>query len=88
MSDPASWFVVEPGMPVHASDGGEVGTVTEVIGDEDKDIFNGLMVRARLLGGSRYVPSERVAQIYTDRIELDISADELDALDERGPQDL
>ena len=82
MSDPASWFLVEPGMPVHGSDGAEVGTVTEVVGDEDKDIFNGLMVRARLLGSSRYVPSEQVGEIVDGRVTLKLTKDEFDALGE------
>ena len=74
MADPVSWFVVEKGWKVVCSEGAEVGTVAQLIGDTGKDIFNGLSVSPGLLKGNRYVPSERVAQIVQGRVELDIDA--------------
>ena len=43
MADPVSWYVIEPGWRVEASDGDEVGRIAEVVGDSTKDIFDGLM---------------------------------------------
>ena len=82
--DPASWLVVEKGWKVVGSDGAELGTVAELIGDTGKDIFNGLSVSPGLLKGNRYVPSEHVTQIFDGRIELDIDADAFAELDEHG----
>ena len=81
MSRPVSWLVVEPGWAVTASDGTQVGRVQEVLGDSTNDIFNGLAVSTGLLS-SRYVPAERVRAIAEGRVELDLTPDEVDALDE------
>ena len=42
MADPASWLVAEPGWEVVGADGKHIGQVKEILGDNDKDIFNGL----------------------------------------------
>jgi hypothetical protein len=70
--DPVSWFLIEPGWKVVCSDGTEVGTVQEVVGDTGKDIFDGLAVSTGMLGKPRYVPSEQVRSITEGRIELDL----------------
>ncbi len=84
--DPVSWLVIEPGWKVVAREGEELGTVHEVVGDTGKDIFNGLAVSPGLLKSSKYVPAERVAQIVEGRVELNLTADEFDRLDEHGEQ--
>ena len=69
MADPASWFLIEPGWRVVYADGADVGKVTEVRGDEDKDIFDGLIVAVSVLD-KKYVPSELVGPITEGRVEL------------------
>jgi hypothetical protein len=81
MRTPVSWLVVETGWKVTDRDGGDVGTVEEVIGEEERDIFDGLAVATSLLGKARYVPAERVAQIYEGIVELDMTAEEISRLD-------
>ena len=85
-SDPVSWLVIEHGWDVVASDGTQVGTVHEVVGDTGTDIFNGLAVSPGLLRSSKYVPAERVGTIVDGRVELDLSAAEFERLDEHGEQ--
>jgi uncharacterized protein YrrD len=80
VSDPVSWFVIEPGWKVVASSGDELGTVQEVLGDTSADIFDGLAVKPGLLKSAKYVPAERVKTITEERIELDISAHEFERL--------
>jgi hypothetical protein len=70
MSDPVSWLLVEPGWDVVDADGESVGKVDEVLGDEDRDIFDGLQVTSGVLGESRYVPSEEVGGITEGRVQL------------------
>ncbi len=77
MSDPVSWLLIEPGWKVVGSDGEAIGHVTSVDADEQKDIFSGLELRTGLLGGKRYVPSERVAGIVEGEIALDVTGDAL-----------
>src|SRR5829696_8094039 len=84
--DPVSWLLIEPGWDVVARDGTEVGKVEEIVGDTGKDIFNGLSIATGLLAKPKYVPSERVRAITEGRAELDLSADEVEALDEHDPQ--
>src|SRR3954465_12510827 len=42
MADPTSWFTIESGWDVQDRAGTVIGEVTEVVGDEDADIFDGL----------------------------------------------
>jgi hypothetical protein len=86
MADLVSWFLIEPGWEVVGSDGKQLGTVHEVIGDTGDDIFNGLAVSPGLLKGSKYVPAERVARIVDGRVELDLGAAEFERLGEHGEQ--
>ena len=82
MSDPVSWFLIEPGWKVFDAEGDEVGSVDEVVGDSSDDIFNGLSVSTSLLGRPRYVPSEQVGSITEGRIQLTISKEQVDSLGE------
>ena len=82
MSDPVSWFLIEPGWKVFDAGGDEIGSVDEVVGDSNDDIFNGLSVSTSLLGRPRYVPSEQVGSITEGRIQLTISKEQVDSLGE------
>lgn len=82
MSDPVSWFMIEPGWKVADATGNEIGTVEEVVGDSGEDIFNGLAVSTGLLERHRYVPSERVEEITEGQVRLGMTADELERMAE------
>ena len=84
MSDPVSWFLIDKGWNVVGRDGRELGTVHEVVGDTDKDIFNGLAVSPGFLRSARYVAAERVGTIVEGRVEVDLDRDEFGRLDEHG----
>ncbi len=68
--DPVAWTMVEPGWKVLDASGDEVGHVAEVLGDANRDIFDGLNVTTGLLSSTDYVPSERVAQIREGEVHL------------------
>ena len=70
MTDPVSWLLIEPGWEVVGADGESAGKVHEVVGDPDRDIFDGLQVASGLLGESRYVPAEEVGEITEGRVQL------------------
>jgi hypothetical protein len=82
MPDPVSWFVVERGWEVVGSDGGKLGTVEEVLGDSEHDIFDGLSVATGLLGKPRYVPAELVQEIVEGSVHLSIGQGKAERLDE------
>ena len=81
MADPVSWLLVEPGWKVLDPSGEEIGRVEEVLGDSGADIFDGLGVSTGLLSKPTYVPSENVAEIREGEIHLDLSSDQVAALE-------
>ena len=83
--DPVAWIVVERGWEVVSSDGEKVGTIDEVLGDQNADIFDGLAVASGLLKKPKYVPAERVGEIVEGRVALELTKAEFDALDEYEP---
>ena len=86
-SDPVAWILIEPGWKVVDSEGNELGHVEEVEGDDNADIFNGLLISTGLLSGKRYVPAERVGLITEGRVHLTLTGDEVKQLgDHKGPQ--
>lgn len=75
MPDPVSWKVIEPGWAVVDASGEAVGTVDEVTGSAEEDIFDGLAVVSNLFAQPKYVPSEAVGTITEGRIQLTIGRD-------------
>lgn len=84
MPDPVSYLLVERGWDVVARDGSHLGHIESVVADEAKDIFNGLVVTAGLFRATKYVPSERVAEIVEGRVALDLDSDGFARLAEHG----
>jgi hypothetical protein len=82
VTDPVSWFVVERGWEVVGADESKLGTVEDVLGDPERDIFDGLSVATGLLGKPRYAPSELVQEIVEGSVRLSIGQDEIERLDE------
>lgn len=85
MADPVSWLMVERGWAVVDASGDELGTVDEVLGDEDTDIFNGLAVAHGLVARARYVPAERVGSIHEGTVQLDLDRAAFERLGEHDP---
>jgi hypothetical protein len=61
-----SWRDIGAHAPVVASDGIEVGHVTEVAALAEEDIFHGVVITHRLLGHHLLVPASDISRI-TDR---------------------
>jgi hypothetical protein len=79
---PASWLLIRPGWEVVAADGDRVGEVVEVVGDETRDIFDGLALALSALAKPRYVPAEQVATITEGVVHVSLSAAEVQSLSE------
>jgi hypothetical protein len=81
--DPVSWFEIEPGWRVDDPDGGELGSVEELLGDVSEDSFEGLSVVGGLGDLSHFVAAEHVVSITGyGRITLDIDHDTFERLPE------
>lgn len=77
MSDaPIAWLALEEGTPILASDGEEIGRVTTVVADEQKDIFSGVTFRPGLLDGQRFVPADSIDRLTEAAVHLNITADQ------------
>jgi hypothetical protein len=77
---PVSWKAIEKDAMVVTSDGDESARVTEIVGDPDADIFNGLVITLGVLNKNRHLPAERVQAIWPKRVEVDATLDELKGL--------
>jgi hypothetical protein len=75
-----AWTALDEGALVVAADGSEVGHVKEVAGDEERDIFDGLVLIHARRGTSHYIASERVTGIWPDRVETDLTPGEAGSL--------
>ena len=62
--DQVSWLMIERGWTVVNAHGEKVGKVDEVLGDEQIDIFHGLLV------GGEEILAERVGEIREGEITL------------------
>jgi len=85
VSDPVSWFLIEPGWKVVDADGKNIGRIEEVVGDTAEDIFNGLAVSTGLLAKPRYVTAEQVGEITEGEVQLKLPAEHVDRLEEHKP---
>ena len=74
MADPVSWLLIEHGWKVRGRDGKDIGKVVDVVGDSDKDIFNGLAISIGLFAKQRYVPAELVSEIVEGEVRLDLDS--------------
>ena len=73
---PIAWLALDEGTPILASDGEEVGRVTTVVADEQKDIFSGVAFRPGLLDGQRFVPASAIDRLTDEAVHLNITAAE------------
>ncbi|HEV2359080.1 MAG TPA: hypothetical protein VGZ23_15920 [bacterium] len=75
-TEEVSWRLIESGMAVLASDGTPIGHVTHVLGDPDRDIFDGVGFRHHLWTTHRMASAAMVARITERAVSLRISAAE------------
>lgn len=83
MSDPVSWYLIEPGWKVLAAGGEHLGHVTKVDAEPARDIFDGIEYRHAVLEHVRYVPSEQVGLIVKGEVTLTLTAEEAERLEPR-----
>ena len=80
-ADPVSWLQIAQGWSVVTTDGVSIGSVSQVEGDKQDDIFDGLAVERSQPGQIVYVPGEQVGLIYAGRVTLKIASAEADTLE-------
>lgn len=84
---PASWLTIAPQTPVLASDGQEVGTVAEVLGWDQEDIFHGIVIHTATPSDARLITAEHVRTITNHQIETDLSSEQVRAIEPYVPNE-
>jgi hypothetical protein len=77
---PIAYEVLEPGVPVYASDRKQVGVVAHVVAAPEKDIFHGIVLNTDR--GQRFLPADQVASLHERGVDLRIDAAAAAALPE------
>ena len=78
--EPISWRSVVYGTPVVAADGARVGTVHEVLGSDEEDIFHGIVVHLGRLGHRVFVLADDVSLITRSHVAVSLTSADLHAL--------
>jgi sporulation protein YlmC with PRC-barrel domain len=71
---PIAYTALQPGTPVHTSDGHHFGSVQAVLVDEKVSVFDGIVVETA--EGTRFVDADQVGSIYTTYVRTTLSAEQ------------
>ncbi|MBC8103852.1 MAG: PRC-barrel domain-containing protein [Cytophagales bacterium] len=65
-----SYLLIETGMTVRGMDGSPLGTVVELVADENADIFRGIVLGRGGLrsGGGLFVPGEHITAVEAETV--------------------
>jgi uncharacterized protein YrrD len=77
---PISWLALREGTPVYAGDE-EVGKVSEVVADVQKDIFSGVAFRQGILRHERFAPAGVIESMTSGAVRLSLSPSEAEQLE-------
>lgn len=84
MSDtgaPIAWLALDTGTPIYSSDNDEIGKVTDIIADREKDIFSGITFRPGLLEGTNFIPASAIESLTEDAVRLNVTKAEAEAFE-------
>lgn len=74
---PIAWPALEKGTAVYSRDGEELGKVSDVIADRQKDIFSGITFKPGFIDGPVFVPANKIERITTGAVRLDLATGEV-----------
>jgi hypothetical protein len=80
-NDPVAWSYVEPGTPITGREGVKIGTVEGMLGTEAEGIFHGIALHPSAGGPTRMIPADRVTQLTTAEVRVNVAADEVEGLE-------
>jgi hypothetical protein len=75
-----AWTALPRDAIVVGSDGGEVGRVRYVLGDQDEDIFHGIAMRRADGGGTVEVQWNRIKRLTEQHVVTDLSGADVESL--------
>jgi uncharacterized protein YrrD len=72
--NPISYMALPKGARIVASDGEELGRVTEVIADNERDIFSGVTFKHGILGHELFLPAQLIDRMTEDEVTLGVTS--------------
>jgi hypothetical protein len=75
-----AWRAMPYRAPVMGLDGSSIGTAESLLGDEEEDIFHGIVVKRATDGKVVEIAAPRISKITTKHVITDLTADEVAAL--------
>ena len=78
--DPIAWRGVTQDTPVRTSDGETVGTLSDMLGSDQQDIFHGIVVHLGRLGHHVFVPADQVSLMTHSHVDVALTSEEIHAL--------
>jgi len=75
---PIAYTALQPGTPVHTSDGHPFATVQAVLVDEKVSVFDGIVVQTA--DGTRFVDADHIGLIYTSHVGTTLSSEQAASL--------
>lgn len=75
-----AWIAMPYRATVVAADGSEIGTAESLLGDENEDIFHGIVVKHREGGKLFEIPAARIVKITNKHVVTDLTASDVLAL--------
>jgi hypothetical protein len=84
---PIAWRGVLSDTPVRSSDGEQVGTLSDLLGSDQEDIFHGIVVRiGGALGHDVFIPADDITLMTPSHLDVAYTTDQLNALPEHTQQ--
>ena len=68
-----AWRAMPYRAPVVAADGSEIGTAESLLGDEEEDIFHGIVVKPKQSGKALEIAAVRIKKITIKHVVTDLS---------------
>ncbi|MGZ6372858.1 MAG: hypothetical protein ACXWL8_05635 [Candidatus Limnocylindria bacterium] len=77
---PIAWRGVLEDTPVRSSEGEQVGTLSDLLGSDQEDIFHGIVVQLARAGHEVFVPADDVTLMTPSHIDVAYTSDQLHGL--------
>src|SRR5438105_14421298 len=77
---PVAWQAVPAHAPVVGADGSEIGIAESVLGDEEQDIFHGIVLRRSPHGEKVELPARRIKKMTSRRVITDLGTGDVGSL--------
>ena len=76
-----AWTAIEKGTAVTSRDGADIGKVSAVVADTQKDIFSGIAFRSGFFDSEQFIPADLIDEITPDRVNVRITEEQARALE-------